>query len=177
MFLIRTNFHFFFLARSSPMVYSANLVDSLFWAICSDNCCEQPPPRSRADLEKQPRRKHPKSFCGNPEAAIQYDSLLGVLLAKFHQMFRLLFQKCSAAGRRLLTIVWADGPKEWVNKIRGVDHWRRARKKKGENWVAWFSGFQKSPFFFSSFFESAAGGFKYTKTIQNVRRWETISEP
>ena len=116
MFLIRTNFHFFFLARSSPMVYSANLVDSLFWAICSDNCCEQPPPRSRADLEKQPRRKHPKSFCGNPEAAIQYDSLLGVLLAKFHQMFRLLFQKCSAAGRRLLTIV-----SRWPKRVSQQD--------------------------------------------------------
>lgn len=48
---------------------------------------------------------HPKKLCGNPDAAIQHDSLLAFLLTKCHQILRLLFQKCSAAGRRLLAIV------------------------------------------------------------------------
>ena len=153
--------HFFFCVCSPPMVYYANLVDSLFWAICSNLLCAPAAPqpstsgKSNRNIwwnlvsrnasnescwmaasglpqfffvffgSKNQEDAHiyrynsigvqsdtfvsrwyantPRSFCGNPEAAIQYSSLPGVPLAEIHHFFPLLFPKCSAAGLRVRT--------------------------------------------------------------------------
>jgi hypothetical protein len=162
------------------MVYYANLVDSLFWAICSNLLCAPAAPQpstsgkatatfdeiwlaetlamnhagwQRQDchnffsffLGQKIKRMRiyrynsigvqsdtfvsrwyantPRSFCGNPEAAIQYSSLPGVPLAEIHHFFPLLFPKCSAAGLRVRTANLSRWPKKKINKIRGVEHW------------------------------------------------------
>ena len=151
MFLIRTNFIFFLRARRQ---WSTLLRESCWFALLGHLLRQL-----RAAAAPQPSTSgkattHPKSFCGNPEAATQYDSLLGVLLAKFHQIFRLLV--CGAAAARNCLSRWLKRVSQQDSRSRPL---ATSAQKKSENWVAWFSGFQKSPFFFSSFFESAAGGF------------------
>ena len=81
----------------------------------------------------------PKKFGGNPEAAMQYSSLPGVPLAEIHHFSRqLLFPKCSAAGLRVRTANLSRWPKKVTNKIRGVEHWRRAGQTKNRKWNAYF---------------------------------------
>ena len=65
----------------------------------------------------------PKSWCGNPEVAIQYSSLPGVPLAEIHHFFPLFFQKCSAAGLPVRTANLSRRPKKVISTIRGVEHW------------------------------------------------------
>ena len=57
----------FCLARSSPMLYSANLAD-YFFSPSAQICCAHPQPRSRALLEKQLTEKNDEFQIGEPLA-------------------------------------------------------------------------------------------------------------
>ena len=140
-FLIPTNFDFFFHARrqwSTPWIF---LVHS-FGPFAQVTCCEQPPPRSWA-LEKL---KMPSGIihCWG-------------FRCQFLSIFEVAFQKCLAAGPAAAH----NKSQQMAQKSKQQDSRSQplaaSAQEKSENWVAWSCGLHQF-LFFHAFFEANAGG-------------------
>ena len=139
----------FFLGALVANVYSANLVDSLFG------------PSAQTIVVSSRRPAAEQIWKSNHAANIRkvFVAILKLPSSMIHcwgsasqisSMFRLLSRSARLRGGGCSQLSEQMAQKSESTRFASRPLATSAQKK-GENWVAWFSGFQKSPFFFSSF--------------------------